>query len=164
LHALELYAPLNSPLNVARLRIVIADIALDIAQSFLPSSADVPSNFIDLAATHLAQAMKANTMRIDPTGRALADLTYVRLSRLAGTNEDRLALLEAGARRASMLGDLPLLGQVQTSLGDELRHLGNMQAAIDLFGQAVDTLLQSDAPTYAIWPKRALLEYKEHTR
>lgn len=161
LNSLELYTPLDSPLNVARLRVVIADIALDIATSFTPEHGDTHNDFIGLAATHLAKSMKPNAMPGDAAGRALANLTYVRLSRLSNANDDRLTLLETLARRASTLEDLPLVGQVQTALGDELAYLGNMHAAIQHYGRAIESLNRSDAPVLAIWPKRALLRYQE---
>ncbi len=163
LNSLEIFSPLDSPLNVARLRIVIADIALDIAASFTPQYGDTHTEFIELAAANLAKSMKSGTMQEDVAGRALADIAYIRLSRLVNANEDRLALLEHIGAVAQRLGDLPLLGQVETSVGDELAYQGYMGAACKQYDHAVKLLKQSDARVLAIWPQRSLLRHKERS-
>ncbi len=162
LSALAIYEQFGSPMELARLRIVAADIALDM---LVPPGVGIVYHYredlIQLTQGYITQALHAITH--DPAARSMGLLAENRLSRTLSLNEDRFAQLEALGREAEQLHDLPLLGQVYTALGDEFGAAGRAEteSQLNCYRRAVGAVEASQAPAYSVWARRALLRHEE---
>jgi tetratricopeptide (TPR) repeat protein len=161
LSILPTYERFGAPDELARLRIVAADIALD---ALAPLGQGIAHHYRDdlvrVATTNLALARETIEERnMDPSARAMARLAQTRLSRLLGANEDRVAHLEALGRFAEQTQDLPLLGQVYTALGDEFGAAGRaeVESQLSCYRRAVGVIAGSETPAYGVWAHRGLL-------
>jgi hypothetical protein len=164
LATLEAYGGAGPSKSQGRIQTVVADIALDLAET-LPRDSTISARdeFLVLAAKHADNAIQLASAFGDVAGAGIARLAHIRFSRLAGRNQDRrqaIAAVEATARR---LDDRPLLGQTLAAMGDELLDLGYPGAAGDCFRDAITTLCGSRSPALAVWPRRALLLASERS-
>ena len=73
-----------------------------------------------------------------------------------GNDVDRLAILEHQAQAARRLGDVGLLGEAFTALGDELAACGQSEAAQTCYRQVLGILDGSDLRALGAWAWRAL--------
>jgi tetratricopeptide (TPR) repeat protein len=166
LGALETYERLGSPDELARLRIVTADITLD---ALVPLGSGIAYHYredlVRLARTQLELALGTigDADKTDVAGRCKGLLAHARLSRALGEDEDRLALLESVGKTAEALHDLPLLGQVYTALGDEFGAAGRAEAESqrNCYRRALAVVEGSHAPAYGTWARRSLLRDAE---
>src|SRR5262249_47406950 len=85
------------------LRIVLSDIALDIADSPLAGHGNARDSFLTIAATHLLWLLRNDRLSHDVAGAGMAWLAYVRLSRACRLDENRLALVESVGRMARQI-------------------------------------------------------------
>lgn len=159
---LPTYEHLGSPDELARLRIVVADIALD---ALAPLGRGIVHHYRDdivhLAQRNLSLARETIDARgVDPAARAMALLAQMRLGRTLGTNEDRFPLLESIGRLAEQWHDLPLLGQVYTALGDEFGAAGRteVESQLSCYRRALGVIEGSHTPAYGVWARRGLHE------
>jgi hypothetical protein len=140
--------------SAARSQLAIAEIQLDIAAREPLSArrrdlALEAQSFIDTAMTLLS------TDR-DEIGMTLISLTDVRLSRLLGRQEDRIARIHTIATRGLCLDDEAILGQAMTSLGDELAARGECEHALHRYHDVRHILDGSDIPALGIWALRGM--------
>ncbi len=167
LAALETYEQLGTPGELARIRTVVADIALD---ALMPLGVGIAyhhqEEFVQLARMQLVLALGGmeDAGNIDQSGRCMALLAHARLSRVLGVNEDRFALLESVGQVATRLHDLPLLSQVYTALGDEFGAAGRAEAEAqrNCYRRALAVVEGSHAPAYGTWARRGLLREAEY--
>lgn len=146
----------------ARLRIVAADIALDLAeQAELAAQSSRAERFVWLAQPLIRTAYEYLQGTPDTAGEQLALLSFVRLRRLQALTDDFRPLIEHIARSAQGGGDLPLLGQALTALGQDYAARGELDSALNLYRAALETLAHSQAPALQVWPRRALLRAQE---
>jgi tetratricopeptide (TPR) repeat protein len=156
--AFTVYEKLGSSIESARLRLQIANIAMDGAQSADASNAcQLRDDYVHIARTHLEYARPQPGSPYTPAVDGIFCLAYVRYSRLTGVNEDRARLIASVIDWAKQAHDLPVYGQALTGLGDELAWQdGASERAFNCYRRAVDVLLASEAPAYAVWPFRPL--------
>lgn len=164
LATLEAYAAAGPSKSLGRIQTVVADIALDLAET-LPQDPLISARaeFLTLAARHADNAIQLADACGDTPGAGIARLAHIRWSRLASRNEDRrkaIAAVEATARR---LDDRPLLGQALTAMAGELLDRDLPDAAGACFRDAITTLSASRAPALAVWARRALLRASERS-
>jgi tetratricopeptide (TPR) repeat protein len=160
--ASEVYAGSGGLALNARIQSVVADIALDLARSF---ATDGPHHardaFIELAGPYAKRAVQLAAKAQSASDQGLSLLTRARYRRTRGGNAEGIPTIEAVAHMANQLGDVPLLGQAHTALGDELAARGEAEAALNCYRTALDVLARSDASAMAVWPRRALLRASE---
>lgn len=165
LSALEYYRSCNQPNELYRLRLHIADLAMDVLTKDSPQGLIKPTlqtpAYLDIVKAQLAE------VHPDPgTGFALEigiirDLVSARLSRLEDRREDRFALLQRVKDLADALRLKHAEGQVLTALGDELLAIGDFEKARQRYREAIDLLEDSYAPGLALMPRRRLSRLEE---
>lgn len=158
LAALPIYIQWGHPDELARLRVVVADISLDL---IMPVGTGIPRHYREdlLAQARLCLAQALGAMTDDPAGMCMAELAEARLSRALAMNEDRVAKLESLGQVAEQLHDLPLLAQVYTALGDEFGSSGEAEreSQFNCYRRALGVAEASQAPAYSVWARRGLL-------
>lgn len=158
--AAEVYTEASSPASAARSQMMVADVALDLAERF-PDGMD-RYGMLRVARPHVQLGLRLARAAHDEIGQGMARLTQARYSRLAGRNEDRIALIEQVARTAQQRDDEALLAQAFTALGDELAALGEEESALNRYREVLAVLDGSDVPALGIWAHRALHHFHEH--
>lgn len=157
LDLVDVIAQQAGPPSVVRAKLLVADIALDRAESRLPDERDDANNFLALATPYVRSALALAETAQDQGGLGLAMLAEARLSRLAGRESPRIATIEAVFSMAQQLGDIALLAQSQTALGDEFRYSGEKEASLMCYRATLDALEPSDIPALGVWARRQLL-------
>jgi hypothetical protein len=114
-----------------------------------------------LALPHLQMAERVAKQTQDIPGQGLAQLSRIHYQRLTGANVRRISSLEAVLRLGAELGDVALLAQAYTILGDDLVFSGNVQSSLNCYRSALRTLEGSQVNVYATIARRALLTYQE---
>ncbi|MGZ3678570.1 MAG: hypothetical protein ACXWQR_08370 [Ktedonobacterales bacterium] len=149
-----------------RLSPVIADIALDLAESrFADGYERDRDQYVALARPHMMKAIHLANEVQDLPGWGLAELTRIRFERVAGCADDgRVAAVENVIKIARRLDDVALLGQAQTALGHELASRGRKEQARTRYRKALDVLQYSEVPAMGTWARRALLNDSEMRR
>jgi len=162
LSASEVYTELQRPQLLGRIAIVIADIALDLADN----SADTMMEQTMTRAQHVYTALAEPYLRLalttlpevcDTPGESLARLTQVRFERMTRQITPRIATIEQVAQVARRRDDTLLLAQAQTALGDEFQLHGETESALSCYRLSLDTLRMSDGPALGVWARRRLL-------
>lgn len=161
--ALAAYSTQGESNNVARLHIVLADIALDLANVYVDDViTDTHDRLLTLAEPHLLYARKAPRLAGEPAAEAMATLAYMRYLRASrDTTIDRLATIESVIRQAVALDDLTLMGQSLTAQGDELAARNQVESSQRAYRSAVELLTQIGAPGLGVLARRALLRSQE---
>lgn len=159
---LTLIAP---PDTSARMELVVAEIALDLAEhsSRGPGApfSMARATYLDIASRYIQSAEEHTQQSVDPIGEMVALLARRRWQRLDRRGEGNLAVFESVARKAEALGDISVVGRAYTALGDELRDRGKRDAALASYHQANDILERQKFVALAIHPRRALLIARE---
>lgn len=170
LHAAECYLRPQlaaEPLARARIFTVVADCALDVAESLPRQPHFARDRLIGLARPYTVYAVKTARDSAhaagpeDETVHALTLLTRARFDRLASRDNDRKAMIEYVVRIATHIGDRPLLAQAYTALGHELAASGDAEPALGCYRLALDVQRTGDADALAVWARRGLLRAAE---
>ena len=159
LAAAEVYSQLDSPFTAARAQLMVAEVALDLAQSVTWDTDR--SAFIQLAQPHCELAGTLVKDGGDIGGESLVSLTRVRLNRLSRKNSHRFSTIEQIVWTAKQRGDTALLAQSLTTLADELAFLGEVEQSLNINRQVLDVLHGSDLPALGLGSRRALLRAGE---
>lgn len=141
--------------SAVRAKLLVADLALDCAARF-PGMALESSSFLSLASPYIQDAVTLARSAHDSSGLGLALLTDVRLSRLEGRDAPRVATIEHVFDVARQLGDIALLTQAHTALGDEFSFVGEKEAALACYRESLNALEPSDISAFGVWPRRSL--------
>lgn len=157
--AAHVYRELGAPISAARAQLVVADIRLDLAMR--EPTEQARRRQVDFAQPLITEGMRLIAESGDPVGRALAQLTETRWSRLAGRSDDRIRSIEGVITLGNELKDVAILTQAYTSLGDELRHQGHAEAGFQRYYQAQSQAKETESPALGVWAQRALLRRSE---
>jgi hypothetical protein len=157
--ALDAYAAEKPSMSRVRLRSVVAEIVLDLAERYASGS---PSrkDYLTMART-IIQDMGREARRLeDDCGRQMAELAAARLERLRGhgtkASVRRMeAVLEHVILRRPW--DTALACQAHTALGRELQARGQGARARWAFGRACELALSQQAPGMCWYAHRKLL-------
>lgn len=155
------------PLARARIFTVVADCALDVAESLPQQPHFARDRLIGLARPYAIFAVKTardaeNAQEPEnETVHGLTLLTRARYDRLAGREHDRPAMIEHVVRTATHIGDKPLLAQAYTALGHEFAARGDAEPARNCYRRALDVQRTGDAVALAVWARRGLLREAE---
>lgn len=161
--ALAAYSTQGDSNNIARLRIVLADISLDLANVYIDDViTDTHDRLLTLAEPHLLYAQKALRLAHQPAAEAMATLAHIRYLRASrDTTVDRLATIELVIQEAVALDDLTLIGQSLSARGDELVARNQVESSQYAYRSAVELLTQIGAPGLGVLARRALLRIEE---
>jgi hypothetical protein len=155
--ASRLLVALDDRSGAGRMRSILAEIALDLAEA---SAAHSPNQrrdyYITLALSAAQEARQLTRDAQDTAGAGLAALAAARASALAGRNERRVGMIEDVIRQGKRTEDSALRGQALTALGREYALAGYDARARGCFREAYDVLARADLPGLGIWPLRAL--------
>jgi tetratricopeptide (TPR) repeat protein len=161
-HAADILHAARDRRNEGRLQSVIAEIALDLAETFSADpSASARRAFITTAGSCVARARRLAQETDDTIGTQQANLYGVRLSRMCHRSEDRRAAIDTVLRYAEKHDDNLLAAQAYTSLGHELEAGGDHDGATNTYHKALKAVEQSGASAYAVWPLRELRRAEE---
>jgi hypothetical protein len=157
------FIEIGTPAASGRIQSVVADIALDLAETFPPGAhgGGARSAFVTLAGPYIERALGLTRESQDVGGEGMALLAHARYSRARRLNEDRLPAIEGVLRTARRLGDVALLAQAHTALGSELTARHESEAALVCYRQVLDALQGSDVPALGIWAHRAIVHADE---
>jgi tetratricopeptide (TPR) repeat protein len=155
--AFDVYAAEGDRSELARLQLLVADVALDLAAA-IPAASAFESRDVALASAerHLVQALAETSVKGTTYAHGRALLTYARYQRLSSHNTDRLKVIESVLATGRRLGSSMFLGTVYTELGDELASLTQPDAARNCYHAALDAFAESRTPGYAVFARRAL--------
>jgi tetratricopeptide (TPR) repeat protein len=161
--AFDVYEAASSTGELARLRIVLADIVLDmVSPDGMGRAFDTRDRMLTIAEPHLMHALAQTTAAGDQAANGMALLAYARYNRLIKREHRMFHVIESVAHTAEALGDLPLLGQAYTGLADELAAVGEIESSLKWHHTAVDVLAASQAPVLSVWSRRALRNAREY--
>ncbi len=158
----EIYARGAAPGASARIHLVVADIALDLAKTFSRDGASYAGTaWVRLAQSYARRGAQLTRVTHDPIGEGLARLALHRCQRAARRGDGAVDPIEAVMRRAKQLNDMSLLGRAQTALGDAFAARGERESALNCYRQARHVLERHHLHALAMWPQRALLYASE---
>lgn len=161
--ACEVFGASGSPASYARIQLIVADVALDLAATF---PGDPPAHargaFAALAHPYILRSLRLTRDAQDPAGHGIAQLALARFQRICKRSEDNVGLIAGVIHQAEQLQDGALLCQAQTALGDELAEDGQTESALTCYRNAIDAVVHSDVPALGVWPRRALLRAEEY--
>lgn len=163
--ALETYLVESDPMSIVRLSQFAAQLALDCAAA-AGSSGETQrvESYLKKAHGYIDASRPPGNTRAALAIDGHFSVLYTTYSRLAGRNENRVALLEFVRQRARNLRYPFLEGLVFQALGDEYAsHDGMSGQALGYYSESFRILLASDAPAYAVWPLRALKHEWEYS-
>ncbi|HEV2403863.1 MAG TPA: hypothetical protein VGR88_00340 [Ktedonobacterales bacterium] len=156
---LDLY---GTRLECARLRTLMADIAMDLAVTGERAGLDATrQHFLGIADSHLTPALAYLEGAGDPLALGVTTLATVRFARMAHYNSSRLDDIARVERTARQCGDLTLLGRVWTALGDERRARGEYSSAIYAYQESLGTLKAAEMGALGVWARRALHDMRQ---
>lgn len=160
LAAADALAELSTTPSYGRIQTVVAEIALDLAETApAEGSHQGKTAYLMLARPYIDRALARarRTGEQDEPGEGLALLTHVRYSRLSGEVSDGLGEIETVLRTAKWLNDVPLQGEAMTSMGHELAARGEEDQAMACYRAALDALALSEVPALGMPARRSLL-------
>jgi hypothetical protein len=114
-----------------------------------------------LALPHLEMAERLAKQTQDIPGQGLARLSRIHYQRLTGANVHRISSLEAVLRLGAELGDVALLTQAYTTLGDDLAYTDDVQSSLNCYRSALRTLEGGQLNVFRTIARRSLLTYQE---
>ncbi|GAC1454774.1 MAG: hypothetical protein PVSMB4_15350 [Ktedonobacterales bacterium] len=165
MHACDIYADAaaGAPAAQARIQIVVADIALDMAEQAKEGKRyTARSAHLRLAAPYVKQGLKLARSGGDRTGEGLALLAHARYARLTKRNTSRQGTIESVLRLADDLDDPTLRGQAYIVLGQERAAQGeSIDAQVDCYDRATEELSGTDLRAIAMLARRAALRARE---
>ena len=155
--ALTVLDQVGKPLEQARLRTLLADIAMDQAErGDLPLRGGISDHFLSIAERYAVEAFPVLRSEGDPFALGLGQLMNARLARLTNRNLDRHQMIEAVARVSWQLGDRTVLGQTWIARGDEYLWQGEWGQAATCFQIALDSLKSAQLQAYSVMATRGL--------
>ncbi|MBF6590342.1 MAG: hypothetical protein IVW57_07400 [Ktedonobacterales bacterium] len=157
LAAYHAYAPTDRREATGRIQAVVAEIALDIANTCSPDGLSARyDEYVDMATRFAENALHFAQAAADAPGHGLAVLAAMRCSAARGENFDRVHVIESVLRSAESLHDPALLGQAYTAMGSEFDLLECEALAANCYRQALGVLAGTDVPALGIWAWRGL--------
>jgi tetratricopeptide (TPR) repeat protein len=158
--ALELLHGSGTLADSGRVFAVSAEIALDcVAAPDDLAAYRLRQNAVGLLARaerHARLTLDLCRQRGDRPGEHLARLAQVRHGRAVGLDENRLATLDGTIEFAVARGDVSLLVQAYTAVGDELAWQEQWLAAREVYELAEQVASHSEVPVMGHWARLAL--------
>ncbi len=160
--AADVFAGLNAPAATSRIQSIVAEIALDIAESF-PTGGDVQGRdaMLTLAGPYVRSAATLAREAGNASVEGIAVVACAQWERARRPETNVIPTIEAVLRAAEQCDDLPLRVQAVTALGQELEARGEHSSALKCYRQALDIVEKSEVPALGVWARRALLHASE---
>ncbi len=155
----------GSPEEQARMAVFFAEVALAAAlhlsaqEDGLEGTAAI--HLYEEAGRRLEPALRELLLRNDSLGAARAYLVQARHSRHGDKPSDRFALYDELESFGVDTADHPLLCQVWTERGNDLRFLGKRSLAHACYYKALDAIRASDVVAMGVWARWALSQPDE---
>lgn len=157
MEAADGYAVCGPPATAARIRCVVGEIALDLAERCQHNHQPLASAaFLALAEPYIVRAVELAAPNERDATETMAYITHCRYQLLKGEGEGRIAWLEELARRGAEHQDMALVAQADTQLGREYEALGNIPAAKRWYQRTLAVLNESQMAALGVWAQRAL--------
>ena len=154
--AAKIYGTLDSPAAQSRIEGIAADCACDLAISY--ATADYGRDkYLNHARDHATRSLSLTAGGTDFTGRVLALLRQIRLARLTGASYNWRGTAESIIRDISATGDISLIAQAYTTLGDEFTAHDERESGLYCYRAALDVLANSEVLHLRRWPRSAIL-------
>ncbi|WIG61041.1 MAG: hypothetical protein OJF49_003789 [Ktedonobacterales bacterium] len=157
-------APGAETVHDAKLRSVVAECALDIAESLAANEQPEQGQvFVRLAQPYVQQSLAIARNALSESDaeseavRGLLLLTSFRFERLAGERANHTAKYEQIERVGRKIGDSSLLCQTYTALGQEWASRGERESALSCYRYAMEAQSRGDAVVWGVWARRGLL-------
>lgn len=161
--AAEVYARSGPPAGYGRIQAIVADIALDMAESFPTVTPTYGHDaYLTLARPYLERALALAREQQDRGGEGLALLTLARVTRIetAGAG-NTIPTIEAVLALANTTHDAALRAQTYFTLGRELAARGEFSRSRTCYRLALAELDGTEGDAMRLWPLRALLQSEE---
>jgi hypothetical protein len=142
--------------QAGRVHLIAVDCGLDLAALF-PDASQLRAALIGRAESAAARGLELVRAAGDENGEEVALLAASRVHRIMGRNVAIVPTLESVLYTADRLGDVPLVIQAQTALGDEFAARGCPSCARTAYIEALMSAHRSQAPAMGEWARRGLL-------
>ena len=141
-----------------RLQAVVADIALDAAETYeREPPGDAHAAMLGPAAPYSMRAVRFARETRDTMGEGIALLARARFERAAGYATSRTFAIEAAMTLARERDNIPLLAQAHTALGDEFVAVGAVERGLNRYRTMLDLTRPTEVPAIAHWAEVALI-------
>lgn len=161
--AAEVYARSGPPAGYGRIQAIVADIAMDLAESFPVAAPGYGRDaYLTLARPYVDRALALAREQHDRGGEGIALLAVARATRLETVGlGNTLATLESVLYLADEMSDTGLRAQTYFALGQEYESRGYFSQAQACYRHALHELDGTEAVAMRLWPHRALLLSQE---
>lgn len=156
---LAVYNREATPISQDRAEIFVAQATLAFAAT-MPAGSDRQA-LLQLARPHLERGEQLAREAQDRPGQGLYHIGRAHYERLCAIASDRVTSLEAVIRLAHEIGDVAVLAQARTALGDEFAARGEVEAALTCYRETVEVVAVSEVPVLAVPAQRALQHARE---
>lgn len=157
MEAADGYAVHGPPAMAGRIRSIVGEIALDLAERCRNNHQPLASaTFLALAEPYIVRAVELAAADDHGATETMAFITHSRYQLLKGEGEGRIAWLEELAQRGAENQDVAIVAQAYTQLGREYEAASNIGAAVSWYNKALAVLKESQMVALGIWAQRAL--------
>lgn len=161
----DVYATAEQAASASRIQTIVADTALDLAETF-PNGvrSDAGAACARLANRYAKRALASSRKVKDEGGLGVALLACARYDLMRGRNVDTRANIERVIRMAERLDDACLRVDAQTALGREIEARQNLDSALSAYRSARETAIAYNVQAMGVWAQRAILRASEMKR
>lgn len=163
MEAADGYAVHGPPGMASRIRGIVGEIALDLAERCRNNHQPLAcAAFLTLAeqyvvrAVELAAADSLSAVDEQSAAETMASITQCRFLLLKGEGEGRIAWLEELAQQGAAHQDAAIVAQAYTQLGREYEALSDISAARRCYRHALSALKETQVVALGVWAQRAL--------
>lgn len=157
LSAAHTYEQSDAILNTGRVRMVVAAIALDLAEAHATTPADDRHHaYLHLARPAIQRATLLAAQANDPNGIQQARLLDIRYSRARGYHATGISFVEDMLRASAGTGDPAVLAQTHMAMGDEWVVRGEREYALISYRNAIRVCEEFELNALAALAWRAL--------
>lgn len=144
--------------SVIRINSLVAEIALDIVDTFAPDSiGDARFAYTTLSDPYIQRAINATRAAQDPLGEGLALLAHLRRECAFSYQPDPTPICEVVLQTAKQYNDVALESQAYTTMARAYSTRGQSNLADACYRNALTVLHGHDLPAMEMWARRALL-------
>jgi len=161
--AAEIYARSGPPAGYGRIQAIVADIAMDLAESFPPVIPTYGHDaYLTLARPYIERALTLAREQHDRGGEGIALLALTRLTRIeTGGMGNTLPTIKSVLALAGEMDEAALRAQAYFTLGQELAARGEFSQSRTCYRLTLAELDDTEGDAMRLWPRRALLQSEE---
>lgn len=161
----DVYATAGPAASASRIQTIVADTALDLAETF-PNGvrSDAGAACATIANRYAKRALASSRKVKDEGGLGVALLACARYDLMRGRNVDTRASIERVIRMAERLDDACLRVDAQTAMGHDIEARQNLDSALSAYRSAHEIAIAYNVPAMGVWAQRAILRSSEMKR